>query len=56
MKVKFLYIILFFLIGNMFNYSYSEDLRIRELDLQPAKWIWYPCGRTLQNRIDSLRV
>lgn len=46
---KMFYFILLLLMGNMFNISYSEDLRISELDLQPAKWIWYPCGRTLQN-------
>lgn len=35
--------------------GYGEDLRNAPLDLSPAKWIWYPCGRTLQNTFVQFR-
>ena len=28
---------------------WDVDTRSIALDLSPAKWIWYPAGRTLQN-------
>ncbi|MBP9991897.1 MAG: alpha-L-rhamnosidase N-terminal domain-containing protein, partial [Bacteroidales bacterium] len=33
----------------------GEDMRNAPLDLSPAKWIWYPCGRTLQNTFVQFR-
>ena len=42
--------ILFFIIGIVFCLSsFATDTRSTALDLSPAKWIWYPAGRTLQN-------
>lgn len=49
MRIKLVYIILFLLVDNILSITYSKDFRISELDLSPAKWVWYPCGRTLQN-------
>ena len=34
---------------------FGEDMRNAPLDLSPAKWIWYPCGRTLQNTFVQFR-
>ena len=42
--------ILFFIIGIVSCLSsFATDTRSATLDLSPAKWIWYPAGRTLQN-------
>lgn len=35
--------------------GFGADLRNEPLDLTPAKWIWYPCGRTLQNTFVQFR-
>lgn len=42
--------IVLFLIGILYCLpSFAIDTRTSALDLSPAKWIWYPAGRTLQN-------
>ena len=33
----------------------GADLRNAPVDLSPARWIWYPCGRTLQNTFVQFR-
>lgn len=39
-----------FIIGIVYCVSsFAMDMRNLSLDLSPAKWIWYPSGRTLQN-------
>ena len=39
-----------FIIGIVYCVSsFAMDMRNSSLDLSPAKWIWYPSGRTLQN-------
>lgn len=35
--------------------GFGADLRNAPLDLSPAKWIWYPCDRTLQNTFVQFR-
>ncbi len=34
---------------------FGSDFRNSPLDLSPARWIWYPCGRTLQNTFVQFR-
>ena len=43
---KVLFITLLFFVSMS---SFAKEDRTGALDLSPAKWIWYPAGRTLQN-------
>ena len=48
MKAKHIYrIILFLTVFFFYNTSHGQDTQ--SLDFSPAKWIWYPSGRVLQN-------